>query len=244
MQTIVVKKQSSATRRISLESDWFDYHLDSIVYSFMLVGATARIKPGQKKDGSQSFLYLSQSKYKKLRPIIKKVIGKTARQVGERVQKLIDAGYVKYDEQAKEYTFPYNYNENYYIVSVDVLAYLCTVSNPFVIKIYFYLADKYKFKTDYTFTLTELRQMLGYSKSANSRVNDLIKVALSALSVMKFIEYKKVWVKIPGNATNRPVEQFQLIHVVGKRLPKVIEEELVNNLSLQSKNIVKLLSID
>jgi len=48
--------------------------------------------------------------------------------------------------------------------------------------------------------------MLGYSKSANSRVNDLIKVALSALSVMKFIEYKKVWVKIPGNATNRPVE--------------------------------------
>lgn len=244
MQTIVVKKQSSATRRISLESDWFDYHLDSIVYSFMLVGATARIKPGQKKDGSQSFLYLSQSKYKKLRPIIKKVIGKTARQVGERVQKLIDAGYIKYDEQAKEYTFPYNYNENYYIVSVDVLAYLCTVSNPFVIKIYFYLADKYKFKTDYTFTLTELRQMLGYSKSANSRVNDLIKVALSALSVMKFIEYKKVWVKIPGNATNRPVEQFQLINVVGKRLPKVIEEELVNNLSLQSKNIVKLLSID
>ena len=73
------------------------------------------------------------------------------------MQKLIDAGYVKYDEQAKEYTFPYNYNENYYIVSVDVLAYLCTVSNPFVIKIYFYLADKYKFKTDYTFTLTELR---------------------------------------------------------------------------------------
>jgi len=29
--------------------------------------------------------------------MIRQVIGKTARQVGERVQKLIDAGYIKYD---------------------------------------------------------------------------------------------------------------------------------------------------
>lgn len=70
------------------------------------------------------------------------------------MQKLIDAGYIKYDQEAKEYTFPFNYNEKYYIVSRDVLAYLCTVSNPFVVKIYFYLADKYKFKKDYKFTLT------------------------------------------------------------------------------------------
>lgn len=41
--------------------------------------------------------------------------------------------------------------------------------------------------------------MLGYSGSANSRVNDLIKLALSSLSVMKFVEYKKVYAKVPGN---------------------------------------------
>lgn len=242
MTTEIVKQETR--RRVPLQQNWFDYHLDTIVYSFMLVGATARIKPGDKTDGSQSFLYLSQSKYKKLRPMIKQVIGKTARQVGERVQKLIDAGYIKYNEQAKQYTFPFDYNEKYYIVSTDVLAYLCTVSNPFVVKIYFYLADKYKFKKDYKFTLTQLRKMLGYSGSANSRVNDLIKLALSSLSVMKFIEYKKVYAKVPGNQTNRPVEQFQLIHVVGKQLPKVIKNELVNNLSLEGKSIVKLLTGD
>ena len=68
-----------------IESNWFDYHLDSIVYSFMVASATARIKPGDKKDGSESYLYLSESKYKKIRPMIKTIIGKTARQVGERV---------------------------------------------------------------------------------------------------------------------------------------------------------------
>lgn len=242
MQTEIVKKETTTTRRVPIQQNWFDYHLDAIVYSFMLIGATARVKPGDKKDGSQSFLYLSQSKYKKLRPTIRKIIGKTARQVGQRVQKLIDAGYVKYDEQTKQYTFPFDYNQNYYIVSTDVLAYLCTVSNPFVVKIYFYLADKYKFKKDYRFTLTQLRKMLGYSGSANSRVNDLIKIALSSLSVMKFIEYKKVYVKVPGNQTDRPVEEFQIIHVVGKKLPKIIEDQLINNLSLENKNIVKLLT--
>lgn len=242
MPTEIIKQDT--TRRVPIQQNWFDYHLDTIVYSFMLVGATARIKPGDKQDGSQSFLYLSQSKYKKLRPTIKQVIGKTARQVGERVQKLIDAGYINYNPQAKQYTFPFDYNEKYYIVSTDVLAYLCTVSNPFVVKIYFYLADRYKFKKDYKFTLTQLRKMLGYSGSANSRVNDLIKLALSSLSVMKFVEYKKVYAKVPGNQTNRPVEEFQLIHVVGKQLPKVIENELVNNLSLESKSIVKLLTDD
>lgn len=242
--TTEIIKQEKTTRRVPIQQNWFDYHLDTIVYSFMLAGATARVKPGDKTDGSQSFLYLSQSKYKKLRPMIRQVIGKTARQVGERVQKLIDAGYIKYDQQARQYTFPFNYNEKYYIVSTDVLAYLCTVSNPFVVKIYFYLADKYKFKKDYKFTLTQLRKMLGYSGSANSRVNDLIKIALSSLSVMKFIEYKKVYAKVPGNQTNRPVEEFQLIHVVGKQLPKIIKNELVNNLSLESKSIVKLLTGD
>lgn len=51
--------QQEPTRRVPIESDWFDYHLDSIVYSFMLASATARIKPGDKKDGSESYLYLS-----------------------------------------------------------------------------------------------------------------------------------------------------------------------------------------
>ena len=85
------------------------------------------------------------------------------------------------------------------MVSRDVLAYLCTVSNPFVIKIYFYLADKFKFKKDYHFTLKQLRVMLGYSSSENERVTTLIKLALSSLSVMGFIDYKPVKIKLESN---------------------------------------------
>lgn len=239
MQTQIIKQDYS--RRIPIQKNWFDYHLDSIVYSFMLTSATVRIKPGDKLDGSQSYLYLSQSKYTKIRPLIRQIIGKTARQVNERVEKLIESGYVAYDPETKQYTFPYDYNEKYYIVSINVLAYLCTVSNSFVIKIYFYLADKFNYKHDYLFTLTEIRKALGYSGSSNARANDLIKVALSALSTMKFIEYKQVQVKGVGS-TNRIVDQYQLVNVVGRSLPKAIEQELSQNLSLQSRSIVQLLT--
>ena len=238
IQTRIIKRDPS--RRIPLQPDWFDYHLDSIVYSFMLVSATARIKPGDILDGTKSYLYLSQSKYTKIRPMMRQITGKTARQINERVQKLIQSGYVAYDSEAREYTFPYDYNEKYYIVSTSVLAYLCTVTNPFVIKIYFYLADKFNYKHDYLFNLTQIRKALGYTGSANARANDLIKVALSALSMMKFISYEQVQVQGIGT-TNRVVDSYQLINVIGRKLPLEIEQQLENNLSLQSKNIAQTL---
>ena len=233
METIVIKKEPD--RRLPLQDRWFDYHLDSIVYSFMLVSATARIKPGDKTDGTQSFLYLSQSKYNKIRPMIKTIIGRSARQVNEKRDKLIKEGYIAYDKQKKQYTFPFDYNQNYYIVSVDVLAYLCTVSNPFVIKIYFYLANKFRMKSGYRFTYKELRLMLGYSESQNKRVTDLIKLALSALSVMNFIEYRPIKVNLPGKEYK--IDNFQLINVVGRKLPKIIRDELQNNLSLEGRQV-------
>ena len=205
----------------------------------MLASATARIKPGDKKDGSQSYLYLSQSKYKKIRPLMKTITGKTARQIGERVQKLKEAGYLSFNQQTKQFTFPFDYNERYYIVSKDVLAYLCTVSNPFVIKIYFYLADRYKFKPNYRFTLKELRIMLGYSANQNERVTNLIKLALTSLSVMDFIEYKPVKVKLQSNG--KIIDNFQLVHVVGRTLPKRITDELTEKLSIQGRKVVDLL---
>ena len=198
------------------------------------------MKPNDKKDGSQSFLYLSQSKYKKIRPIIKKIIGRQVREVNKRVQKLIESGYLAYDAQKKEYTFPFDYNQKYYIVSNDVLGYLCTVSNPFVIKIYFYLADRFNYKHNYLFTLKQLRGVLGYSTSShNQQVNNLLKVALSALEVMGFIEYQPVKVKGVGN-TDRPVDEFMLKNVVGKELPKAIKEKLSSTLNIESQSIVSL----
>ena len=237
MTTEIIKVDS--TRRVPLQSDWFDFHLDTIVYSFMVASATARIKPGDKKDGSQSYLYLSQSKYKKIRPIIRQIINKQARQINKRVQDLIDKGYVSFNSQTKQYTFPFDYNQNYYIVSTDVLAYLCTVSNPFVIKIYFYLADKYNWKKDYKFTYKQLRKMLGYSQSQNQRVTNLIKIALSSLSVMGFIKYKQTKVKIASS--DRKIDNWQLQYVVGRQLPKIIVDQLNDKLSLEGRKVVDLL---
>lgn len=237
--TTIIVKQEQGMRRIPEQDRWFDYHIDSIVYSFMVASATARIKPGDKKDGSESYLYLSQSKYKKIRPMIRKITGKTARQVGDQVKKLITEGYIAFDEETRQYTFPFDYNENYYMVSRDVLAYLCTVSNPFVIKIYFYLADKFKFKKDYHFTLKQLRVMLGYSPNENERVTTLIKLALSSLSVMGFIDYKPVKIKLESNG--KVIDNFQLKNVIGKRLPEKITKELTEKLSIEGKQVVGLL---
>ena len=239
METTVVIKQEQGMRRIPEQSKWFDYHIDSIVYSFMVASATARIKPGDKKDGSESYLYLSQSKYKKIRPMIRKITGKTARQIGDQVKKLIEEGYIAFNQENKQYTFPFDYNENYYMVSRDVLAYLCTVSNPFVIKIYFYLADKFRFKKDYHFTLKELRIMLGYSPNENERVTTLIKLALSSLSIMGFIDYKSIKVKLESNG--KVIDNLQLKNVIGKRLPERITKELTEKLSIEGKQVVGLL---
>lgn len=235
--------QKDYTRRIPIQKDWFDYHLDSIVYSFMLSSATARIKPGDKTDGSQSYLYLSQAKYKKIRPIMRQIINVTAKQINDRVKRLQQKGYIHFNEETKEYTFPYDYNEKYYIVSTQVLVYLCTVSNPFVIKIYFYLADRYSYKKNYLFTLKELRLALGYSGSENKRVTDLIKVALSSLKVMGFIDYQKVQLQGVGD-TDRPIENYMLTYVAGKHLPKAISQELQNNLNLTGKQVVSALLLE
>ena len=232
--------QKDYTRRIPIQKDWFDYHLDSIVYSFMLSSATARIKPGDRTDGSQSYLYLSQAKYKKIRPIIRQIINATAKQVNDRVKRLEQKGYIYFNSQTKQFTFPYDYNQKYYIVSTEVLVYLCTVSNPFVIKIYFYLADRYNYKKNYLFTLKELRMALGYSGSENQRVTDLIRAALSSLKIMGFINYEKVQVKGIGN-TDRPVDNFMLTYVVGKKLPQIVTKELQQNLGITGKEVVNAL---
>lgn len=248
--TIIV--ETNHARRISLQEDWYNYHTDAIIYSFMVLAATPRIKPGDKKDGSQSFLYLSQAKFKKIRPWIVNVTGKNIRQINEKVkemsgqkdqqykqnnqQHLILKRYIHYDEDKKEYSFPYDYNERYYIVSSQVLAYLCIVSNPFIIKLYLYLADRYKYKQDWQFDLKQLNKVFGYSGSYNKKVNQFLKIGLAELKSKGLVDYSIIETPIKGNLK---VDRFKL-KKVSKQIPIQVKQNL-NKLSLQDQNIIGLL---
>lgn len=244
--------ETNHTRRISLQDDWYNYHTDAIIYSFMVLAATPRIKPGDKKDGTQSFLYLSQAKFKKIRPWIINITGKNSRQITEKVKQmsgqkdqqyrqnnqndLILKRYIHYDKEKKEYTFPYDYNERYYIVSSQVLAYLCIVSNPFIIKLYLYLADRYRYKQDWQFDLKELNKVFGYSGSYNKRVNQFLKVGLAQLKNKGLVDYITIETSVKGNLK---VDRFKL-KKVSKQIPTQIKQNL-KELSLQNQNIIGLL---
>ncbi len=244
--------ETNHTRRISLQDDWYSYHTDAIIYSFMVLAATPRIKPGDKKDGTQSFLYLSQAKFKKIKPWIINITGKNSRQVTEKVKQmsgqkdqqyrqnnqndLILKRYIHYDKEKKEYTFPYDYNERYYIVSSQVLAYLCIVSNPFIIKLYLYLADRYRYKQDWQFDLKELNKVFGYSGSYNKRVNQFLKVGLAQLKNKGLVDYTTIETSVKGNLK---VDRFKL-KKVSKQIPVQIKQNL-KELSLQNQNIIGLL---
>lgn len=244
--------ETNHTRRISLQDDWYSYHTDAIIYSFMVLAATPRIKPGDKKDGTQSFLYLSQAKFKKIKPWIINITGKNSRQVTEKIKQmsgqkdqqyrqnnqhdLILKRYIHYDKEKKEYTFPYDYNERYYIVSSQVLAYLCIVSNPFIIKLYLYLADRYRYKQDWQFDLKELNKVFGYSGSYNKRVNQFLKVGLVQLKNKGLVDYTTTETSVKGNLK---VDRFKL-KKVSKQIPTQIKQNL-KELSLQNQNIIGLL---
>ena len=218
----------------------------------MVLAATPRIKPGDKKDGTQSFLYLSQAKFKKIKPWIINITGKNSRQVTEKVKQmsgqkdqqyrqnnqndLILKRYIHYDKEKKEYTFPYDYNERYYIVSSQVLAYLCIVSNPFIIKLYLYLADRYRYKQDWQFDLKELNKVFGYSGSYNKRVNQFLKVGLAQLKNKGLVDYTTIETSVKGNLK---VDRFKL-KKVSKQIPVQIKQNL-KELSLQNQNIIGLL---
>lgn len=216
-------------RRFSLEVDFMNYKTNDLLYAFMRGLSTARpeIENGNaiktNKGNVRCREYLPVKTFKKNKKMIADICGISTRQIDNQIKKLaevglIDEGIEVIEMDGKEfnypcYWFPYDYDENYQLVDIDVIRYLVNTRNTQCIRIYIYLLNKYKWKKDYVFTLKELKSALGYADTTMTAYS-MIKDILASFSKEGIIKYTKIYDVVDIGGLNDykpvPVERMKL----------------------------------
>ena len=104
---------------------------------------------------------------------------------------LIDTGYVI--EKDDRYELP-NKEEIFVMLSKDTTKFLVDTIKEYVIKIYIYLGQRYKYKPGYLFTYEEVAQHIGVSLAGSRRVREKIHNALDLLQDVGLISFEAVYV--------------------------------------------------
>ena len=106
------------------------------------------------------------------------------------LKELMDKGYVVEEEGGKRYILP-NVEDIYLLLPLDTLQFILdTIAEP-VIKVYIYLGQRYKFKSDYVFTQEEIAQHLGMNLDGNASARRLIRNAMIALQNHGLISFEQ-----------------------------------------------------
>ena len=197
----------SHPRRIPVEGIFLHYSIDDIVYGYLQ--ASASYNP------DANLLYIKKQDMTGIKRMLKTVVDcSSATTITNKINKLIDNNLLAYDEKTELYTFPYNRDEKYKIVSSELLFRLTTVYKPMVVKIFIYLLDKYEWKRaendQYSFTISELSSMMGYAKTSRSQ-EEAIKAILENLRKVGYINYEEGYVISPN--TGKPVPRMWLTRV-------------------------------
>ena len=155
-----------ATRRISLEQDFYNKSINDLFYSYLLCLATYH--PVEER------LYLSEANYTKNRKDIRYICRWADNKTLKRNRdKLIELGLVQESkikvngEEVECLTFPFDKNGKYQVIDKDMLEYLVNTRGAHAIQIYTYLLNKYLWKTKsnevYEFSAVEIAKAMGYS---------------------------------------------------------------------------------
>lgn len=95
---------------------------------------------------------------------------KTRQTAAARFKKLVEGGYVKYNEELKIYELPL-VEKYHYPVAPATLRFLLDTVQERVIKLYLYLGQRFKYKGQgYTFTIQEICQHLGIDYTHSSAI--------------------------------------------------------------------------
>ena len=194
-------------RRIPVEGIFLHYSIDDIVYGYLQ--ASASYNP------NTNLIYIKKRDMTGIKRMLKTVVGcSSASTVANKINRLLDEGLLAYDEKTELYTFPYNRDEKYKIVSSEMLFRLTTVYKPMVVKIFIYLLDKYEWKKSindrYCFTISELSSMMGYAKSSRSQ-EEAIRAILENLRDVGYIDYEEGYTI--NEETGKPVPRMWLNRV-------------------------------
>lgn len=215
------KKDTPIQRRFSLEGDFMNYKTNDLLYGFMRGLSTARTFY---EDGKQiTREYLPIKTFKKNKKLIASICNVSTRQIDNQLNKLTEAGLLdegierieingtQYDYPC--FWFPYNYDENYELIDINVVRYLVNTRNSQAIRVYIYLLNKYKWKKDYIFTIRELKQALGYAESTITAIG-MIRDILASFRKEGIIQFTKIYEakEVGGLADYKtiPVERMKL----------------------------------
>lgn len=142
-------------------------------------------------EDNQTVLYKSELPAQYM--ICSKLGIKDARTYKSHLKYLIDTQYVV--DCGDRYILP-NQENVYLLLPLETLRFICDTLTPFVIKIYIYLGQRWKFKKNYDFTYAELAEHVGIKLVGNARGYEQItnvllvleKLGLIKVSAPRFIE--------------------------------------------------------
>lgn len=125
-------------------------------------------------------------------------------------------------EKENFYYLP-NQEEIYFMLPLDTLKFLNDTSREQVIKVYLYLGQRWKYKSnDYIFTIEEIAKHIGIKLDGNSRNYEIINNALVHLKNNGLIDYTEFY---EGDKPRKRLINFSLIVKNLRKEEKIVQIE-------------------
>lgn len=197
-------------RRFSLEQDFMNYSTDDLIYGYLQCKSTF--------DTSNQQRYIAAVTVAQLKKNMAAMIGKTARTVTNRLSKLVEKGLLKEDTKDGSNIYILTENsERYQLINYDILFYLLINRSAQSIRVYVYLLNKYLWKKEtnenYIFTLSELKDALGYAETTKT-ADIILDTILKSFYREGLIKWREIVDSKNVNGKVIPVIRKELLSVV------------------------------
>lgn len=197
-------------RRFSLEQDFMNYSTDDLIYGYLQCKSTF--------DTSNQQRYIAAVTVAQLKKNMAAMIGKTARTVTNRLSKLVEKGLLKEDTKDGQSIYILTENsERYQLINYDILFYLLINRSAQSIRVYVYLLNKYLWKKEtnenYIFTLSELKDALGYAETTKT-ADIILDTILKSFYREGLIKWREIIDSKNVNGKVIPVIRKELLSVV------------------------------
>lgn len=218
-------KKQAHTRLFSLGDDFMNYKTDDLLYGFMRSLSTARpIYEDGKLIKWQEYLY--KKDFTKSKKVISGICGCSTRTIDRHINELFNRGLLEegievVESKGKEYNypcfwFPHNQENPYKLIEKDLVRYLVDTRNAQAIKVYLYLLNKYEWKEDYSFTLKEIQQALGYTSDCASARTTISNI-LDSLAREGIIKFENIY---------EYIEEYGEVHKVPHKVLKFVAKSI------------------
>ena len=192
-------------RCFPLEGSFMNYSVKDLLYGYLQYKATF--------DTTTKQLYIDIKKYREIKPELANLYGCSNRTVEREIEKLINCNLLKRENDRIIITATAN---RYQLIDYDMLEYLLETRNHNTIRIYVYLLNKYIWKksTDakYTFTITELLEVIGY-KTVSADKTKAIRRIIDSLEREGIIKTSIIITPISKGNKTIPVQRYLLEYV-------------------------------